>query len=164
MTDLDWSFLHFQFAPFQTVGLENHRRKSVPLFFVRGWIERYHHPLSFLVCAPLVAKISGQPISGSCQVDVARVPFAHLDRHVELAVRVLGAFVEIAGTEQMAAAGFHAVSFHLPCRLCRSRSQEDQHAQSEKAYLLPASHTNLLLKYLCSKSMTCLDGEEFYIG
>src|SRR5256886_13153738 len=24
--DLNWSFLHFQFFPFQTVGLENHRR------------------------------------------------------------------------------------------------------------------------------------------
>src|SRR5712692_11798044 len=60
-TNLDRSFLHFQFAPFQTVRLENHRRESVPLLFVRGWIERYHHPFSFLVCAPLVAKISGQP-------------------------------------------------------------------------------------------------------
>jgi len=40
-------------------------------------------------------------------------------------VRVLGVFVEIAGTEQMATAGFHVISFHLPCRFSGSRGQED---------------------------------------
>src|ERR1700674_27075 len=142
--NLDRSFLHFQFAPFQTVRLENHGRESVPLLFVRGWIERYHHPFSFFVCAPFVAQIPSQPVLGSRQVRVARVPFAHFDRHVELAVRVLGVFVEIAWTEQMTTAGFHVISFHLPCRFPGGRGQEDQHTQHEKAYLHPASHIHLL--------------------
>src|ERR1700719_1127244 len=144
-TNLDRSFLHFQFAPLQTVRLENHGRKSLPLFFVRGWIERDHYPFAFLVCTPLVAKISGQPIFSPCQVGIARVPFAHFDRHIELAVRMLGVFVEIAGTEQMAAAGFHVIRLHLPGRLFRSRGHENQHTQGENAYLLPTSHVNLLL-------------------
>jgi hypothetical protein len=113
------------------------------LFFVRGWIERYHHPLSLLVCAPLVAKISAQPIFGPGQVGVARVSFVHFDRHVELTVRVLGVFVEIAGTEQMAAAGFYVIRCHLPCRLSRSRGHEEKYTQREKA--IPASHIHLLL-------------------
>jgi hypothetical protein len=75
------------------------------------------------------------------------MPFAHFDRHVELAVRVLGVFVEIAGTEQMAAAGFHVIRCHLPCRLSGSRGHEDNHTQREKAYLLPASHIHLLLSF-----------------
>src|SRR6267143_4451083 len=110
--NLDRSFLYFQFAPFQAVRLENHRGESVPLFFVRGWIERYHDPFAFLACAPLVPQISGQPIFGPRQVRIARVPFTHFDRHIELAVRVLGVFVEIAGTEQMAAASLYVISFH----------------------------------------------------
>jgi len=60
-------------------------------------------------------------------------------------VRVFGVFVEIAGTEQMTTASFHVISFHLPCRVSGSRSQEDQHTQREKAYLHPASHIHLLL-------------------
>ena len=35
---------------------------ATSLFFVRGWIKRYYYPFSFLVCTPLVAQISGQPI------------------------------------------------------------------------------------------------------
>jgi hypothetical protein len=58
---------------------------------------------------------------------------------------VLGMFVEIAGTEQMTTAGFHVISFHLPCRFPGGRGQEDQHTQHEKAYLHPASHIHLLL-------------------
>jgi hypothetical protein len=90
------------------------------------------------------------------------VPFAHFDRHVELAVRVLGVFVEIAGTEQMAAAGFHVISFHLPCRLSGRRGQEDNHTQREKAYLLPASHIHLLLpfKRILRRGLTYFDERE----
>jgi hypothetical protein len=76
------------------------------------------------------------------------VSFADLDRHVELAVRVLGVLVEIAGTEQMATAGFHVVSFHPPCRFAGSRGHEDQDTQGEKAYLVPLSHVVLLLTSL----------------
>src|SRR5580704_11808645 len=75
----------------------------------------------------------------------SRVPFAHLDRHVELAMRVLGMFVEIAGTEKMATASFHVIRFHLPCWFSRSRSHQDNHTHNEKAYLLPASHIHLLV-------------------
>ncbi|PYX36592.1 MAG: hypothetical protein DMG75_09945, partial [Acidobacteria bacterium] len=51
-----------------------------------------------------------------------------------------------ARTEKMATAGFNVISFHLPRRLCRSRSQEDNHTQTEQAYLLPAFHIRLLLR------------------
>src|SRR5229473_2010957 len=161
-TDLDRSFLHFQFAPFQTVRLENHGRESVPLLFARGWIERYHDPFSFFVCAPLVAKIPSQPVLGPRQVRVSRVPFAHFDRHVELAVRVLGMFVEIAGTKQMTTASFHVISFHLPCRFSGSRGQQDQHTQDEKAYLHPASHIHLLffLEISFQRGLTCFGERE----
>jgi hypothetical protein len=53
---------------------------------------------------------------------------------------VLGVFVEIAGTEQMATASFHVIRFHLPRWLSGSRCQEDNHTQGEKTYLLPVSH------------------------
>jgi hypothetical protein len=56
---------------------------------------------------------------------VARVPFADFDRHVVLAVRVLGMLIEIAGTEEMAAASFHVICFHPPCWFSGSRGQED---------------------------------------
>src|SRR6266446_10212976 len=39
-TNLDRSFLHFQFAPFKTVRLQNHGRESVPLFFRSRGIDR----------------------------------------------------------------------------------------------------------------------------
>src|SRR2546430_10420798 len=108
-------------------------------------MNRPHHPVSFFLCTPPVAQSPCEPVLGPCQVGVARVPVAHFDRHVELAVRMLGVFVEIAGTEQMAAAGFHVISFHLPCRLSGSRGHEGKHTKTEKAYLLPASHIRLLL-------------------
>jgi hypothetical protein len=88
------------------------------------------------------------------------VPFAHFDRHVELAVRVLGVFVEIAGTEQMAAAGFYVISFHLPRRLSGSRGHQDNTTQREKANLFPASHTHLpfLLNRISKKlDLSCGD-------
>jgi hypothetical protein len=71
-------------------------------------------------------------------------------------------FVEIAGTKQMAAAGFHVISFHLPCRLSGRRGQEDNHTEREKAYLLPASHIHLLLpfKRILRRGVTYFDERE----
>src|SRR5258706_8260323 len=143
-SDLDGSFLYFQFAPFQTVGLEDHGGKGVPLCFVGGGVEGDDHPCSLLFRAPLVAKISGQPVFGAGEIGAARVAFAHLDRHVEFAVRMLSVFIEITGTEQMTAAGFHVIGLHLPCRLSRGRGHEDKRTKTE-AYPMPEFHIRLLV-------------------
>src|SRR5438132_13520269 len=53
---------------------------------------------------------------------------------------MLRMLVEIAGTEQMAAAGLDIVGLHLPRRFCRRRCEECEHTNCEKAYLFPTLH------------------------
>ena len=43
-------------------------------------------------------------------------PLAHLDRHIEIAKRVFGLLVEVAGAEEMATAGFDVISLHAAVR------------------------------------------------
>src|SRR5215475_5753229 len=117
--DLDGSFLHFQFAPLEAVGLENHGRERFALLFRGGWIKRHYYPLAFLVCTPLIAQVTGKPVFRSSQVSAAGLPFPDFHRHVELAMGVFSMLVEIALAEQMATAGFDIVGLHTPFWFCR---------------------------------------------
>src|SRR5215475_3735127 len=65
--NLNRGFLHFQFAPLEAVGFENHGRERVALLFSGRWIERHDHPLAFLVRTPFFAQIAGEPVLGSGQ-------------------------------------------------------------------------------------------------
>src|ERR1041385_2546696 len=142
--DLNCCFLNFQLAPFESVGLKNHGRQRITLSFACGRVERNRHPLSFFVGAPLVPEISCEPILGSSQIRIARVPFTYLYRNIAFAMRVLGVLIEVARTKQVATAGFDVIGLHLPGGLCGSGGHEDEQTEREKTYLPPASHIHLL--------------------